>query len=65
MNLDNLTKMIGSIVASVVLMSIPILCVCSLMFDWHGFLSGILIWGVLAETASLSMVIYVKGGGQI
>ena len=30
MNLDNLTKMIGSIVASVVFMSIPILCVCSL-----------------------------------
>lgn len=65
MNLDNLTKMIGSIVAAVVLMSIPILCVCSFVFDWYGFFTGILIWGVLAETASLSMAIYVKSGGQI
>ena len=61
MNLDSVTRMIGSIIISSAIMSIPVLCVLSFVFDWWYLFKLILAWGTAVEVAALAMVIYRKG----
>lgn len=65
MKLDKLTRAIGSIIVAIILMSVPILCVCSLVFNWYVFFKVILGWGVLMEAVALSIVIYLKGESEV
>lgn len=58
MNLDKLTRMIGSMIISAIIVSIPILCVLSFVYDWDIILRIFLIWGTLFEVAVLTLIIY-------
>lgn len=58
MNLDGLTRMIGSIIISAFIMSVPILCVLSFVYGWELLLQILLIWGTLFEVAVLALIIY-------
>jgi hypothetical protein len=65
MDLDKLIRMIGSIVISVVLMSIPILCACSFALNWFVMFKIFFIWGTLTETVVLSIEIYFKAESEV
>lgn len=59
-DLNNFTGMIGSIVISAVILSIPILCTCSFVFNWDIFFKFVLTMLVIVETTVLSVIIYVE-----
>ena len=56
--INGITRVIGSIVLAALFLAIPILAVCSIVFNWEPFLCILLVLFVLLEFCCLILVIY-------
>lgn len=56
--INGITRVIGSIVLAASFLAIPILAVCSIVFNWEPFISILLVLFVFIEFCGLIVVIY-------